>query len=285
MSRLPRAALGLTLAAALTLTACTPVEEVLQDLADDALEQNGIVILDEVDRDDPFGGTEAEDYAEGFAAPEEAEAVGPYPRARVREAHELTRELLEAVYLDQDAVFGQDNSEFTSLLTPQSLDWYLENLGHEDPELDTRDIPFNLTPGTAEPIGDVVKVDGRMWAEEASDPNGLDYLAVRTEYTIVHPVARPGEPVSVRLVTSHLGEVSFYDMGDGTWELWPSWTRFVGPAHCLPDQPTWTPAYPDEWPDPEGERPEGRPEDAYDLDNARDRVADQEWECGAIEGT
>ncbi|WP_017599898.1 hypothetical protein [Nocardiopsis lucentensis] len=283
MSRLSHTALCVTLAAALTLTACAPVEQLLEDLADDALEQNGIVILDEVDRDDPFGGTEAEGYAEGFDVPGEIDAVGPYPQARVREAYELTRELMEAVYLNQDAVFDEDNSEFTALLTPQSLDWYLENHGHEDPEIDTRYIPFNLTPGTAEPIGDVVKVDGRMWAEEASDPNGLDYLAVRTEYTIVHPVARPGDPASVRLVTSHLGEVSFYDMGDGTWELWPYWTRSVGPAHCL-DQHTWTPAYPDEL--PRGDRPEGRPEDPYDLDNAREDAADPDGgECGAIKGT
>ncbi|WP_262391602.1 hypothetical protein [Nocardiopsis sp. CNR-923] len=203
-----RAALSAAVAA-LTLTACARLDgvqwdsvgDVLHDVATDTVP---IVDFDQVDRDDPFGGTDAEDYAEGFDLPDEVSAVGPYSAGRVREAYETVQDLLEAVYLNQDAVFDEDNSEFTSLLTGQALDWYLENHGNEDPRLDTRHIPFNLTPGTADPIGDVVKVNGRMRAEEAVDEYGLDYLAVRTEYTIVHPIARPGDPVSVRLVTSHL---------------------------------------------------------------------------------
>ncbi|MEV2275353.1 hypothetical protein AB0I72_07185 [Nocardiopsis sp. NPDC049922] len=291
MSFRPRAALSAAVAA-LTLTACAPfdgvlrdsVEDVLHDVATDTAPIVPTLDFDQVDRDDPFGGTDAEDYAEGFDLPDEVAAVGPYPTGRVREAYETAQDLLEAVYLNQDAVFDEDNSEFTSLLTGQALDWYLENHGNEDPLLDTRHIPFNLTPGTAEPIGDVVKVNGAMWAEEAVDEYGFDYLAVRTEYTIVHPIARPGDPVSVRLVTSHLGEVSFYDRGDGTWDVWPFWTRSAGPIHCLSDQHTLTPAYPDEL--PRGERPKGRPEDAYDLDNARDDLESaDEGECGTIQET
>ncbi|MGW5880302.1 hypothetical protein ACWFMI_27530 [Nocardiopsis terrae] len=276
-----RLALCTAVSAALTLTACAPLQEFLDEAAPTPLSEVSVPLVDRVDRDDPFGGTEAEDYAEGFEVPE-ASAVGPYPSGRVQEAYETTRDFMEAVYLDRDAVFGEDNSAFTALLTDQSLAWYMEHHGHEDPELDTRSIPFNLAPGTAEPIGDVVKVDGRMRAEEADDEYGQDYLAVRTEYTIVHPVARPGEPVSVRLVTSHYGEVSFYDNGDGTWEVFPNWWRFVGPTHCLLDEHTFTPAYPDE--EPRGERPRGVPDDPYDLEDGP--AADgAENECGAIRDT
>ncbi|USY22524.1 hypothetical protein NE857_13465 [Nocardiopsis exhalans] len=263
--------------AVLALTACAPVEDFLSDAAWSGVPQNPVPVVDQVDRDDPFGGTRAEDYAEGFEAPEAA-SIGGHPADRVQEAYETTRDFLEAVYLEPDAVFDEDNSAFTALLTGQALDWYLEYHGHEDPELDSRGVPFNLAPGTAEPIGDVVKVDGRMWAETARDENGWDYLAVHTEYTIVHPVSRPDGSASVRLVTSHYGEVAFYDPGDGTWEAFPNWWRFVGPAHCLAEEHTFTPAYPDEG--QRGERARGVPEDAYDLDNARDQE-----DCGAIRDT
>lgn len=262
---------------ALPLTACAPLEDFLRDSARSGVPQSPVPVVDQVDRDDPFGGTEAEGYAEGFDAPEAA-SISDYPSDRVQEAYDITRDHLEAVYLEPDAVFGEDNSAFTALLTSQALDWYLEHHGHEDPELDSRGVAFNLAPGTAEPVGDVVKVDGRMWAETARDETGWDYLAVHTEYTIVHPVSRPGSSASVRLVTSHYGEMSFYDPGDGTWEAFPNWWRVVGPTHCLMDEYTFTPAYPDE--EQRGERVRGAPENAYDLDNARDQE-----ECGAIRET
>ncbi|MDT0330027.1 hypothetical protein [Nocardiopsis lambiniae] len=274
----PRAVLCAALVAASTLTACAPAENLLNDVVRDV---TGVPITyDEVDRDDPFGGTEAEGYDEEFVVPEAA-GIGEYPADRIQEAYDVTGAFLDAVYLDRTSVFEGDDMRFRSLLAGQARDWYQENAGHEDPALDTRSLLFHLTPGTAEPIGDVVKVKGRMWAETAQDETGWDYLAVRTEYTIVHPVARPGEKVSVRLVTSHYGEVSFYDLGDGRWEAWPNWWRSAGPAHCLWDEYTFTPAYPDEM--PEGERPKGWIEgDPYDLEAARDM---DEQECGAIGAT
>ncbi|GAB3736164.1 hypothetical protein [Nocardiopsis nanhaiensis] len=274
----------LTLCAALTttlaLTACAPVEDLLGEAASSTAERLSEPEVDQVDRDDPFAGTEADDYAEDFETPEAASVgeVGEYPGDRVQEAYDMTAEYLEAVYLEHDAVFDEDNSEFTALLTEQALDWYLEHHGHEDPDLDSRHVPFNLAPNTAEPIGDVVKVDGSMWAETDRDELGQDYLAVHTEYTIVHPVARPGASASVRLVTSHYGEVSFYDPGDGTWEAFPNWWRAVGPTHCLLDEHTFAPAYADE--EQQGEDVGGAPDDAYDLESARD-----EEECSAIRDT
>ncbi|MFV2196686.1 hypothetical protein [Nocardiopsis sp. LOL_012] len=272
------------LCAALTLTACAPVGPLLETLVPDAgapastTDPDPVPLADYdlVDRDDPFGGTEAEDYAEDFGVPE-AQAVGPYSEQRVREAYLITEDFLEAVYLDQDSVFGQDDSAFTSLLGERYLDWYEENLGHEDPAQDSAGVLFHLTPGTAEPIGDVVKVNGRMWAEQAQDPYGTDYLAVRTEYTVVHPVARPGELVSVRLVTSHYGEVGFYDLG-GTWDPWPGWWSASGPAHCL-EEATVTPAYPDEW--PRGDKPQGPARDPYALEE----LDPEDEECGTIQET
>lgn len=278
MSFPTRSALCGAVSAMMFLTACAPLQDLLNETVPDTASSTPVPEFDQVDRDDPFGGTEAEDYAEGFDPPE-ASAVGPYDEQRVQEAYETTQDFLEAVYLEQEAVFDEDNSVFTSLLTGQALDWYLEHHRHEDFELDSRHTPFNLTPGTAEPIGDVVKVNGDMWAAEAQEESGWEYLAVHTEYTIVHPIARPGEPVSVRLVTSHYGEVSFFDLGDGTWEVFPNWIRSVGPTHCLMDEHTFTPAYPDER--PRGDRPKGMPEDAYDLENARG----DEWGCGAIQDT
>ncbi|WP_017570465.1 hypothetical protein [Nocardiopsis halotolerans] len=279
MSPRTSAAPAAALALALALSGCAQTEEILHDLAADAVAQNPVQAVpdhDQVDRDAPFAGSPAEDYGEGFDVPE-AEPVGSFSAAQVATAYATTRNLLEAVYLDEDAVFDGDNSEFTSLLSGQSLKWYMDNLGNEDPALDTRRIPFNLTPGTAEPIGDVVKVDGFMRAEEARDDQGWDYLSVATEYTIVHPVARPGDAVSMRLVTTHLGEVGFYDVGGDALEAWPLWQRSVAPAHCL-EEPTFTPAYPDER--PQGERPKGAPQDAYDREEARDME-----DCGAIQDT
>lgn len=271
----PRVMLIAALAAA--LTGCAPAERLLDDVVRDV---TGYPLsFDEVDRDDPFGGTEAQDYGEGFAVPEAA-GIGDYPADRVQLAYDITGDLLEAVYLDEEAVFGGEDERFRQLLDRRSREWYDEHAGHEDPLMDSRNLLFHLTPGTAEPIGDVVKVDGGMRAETAEDENGWRYLAVHTEYTIVHPVARPGERVSVRLVTSHYGQVSFYGDGEGGWEVLPAWWRAVGPVHCLDDQVTLTPAYADEM--PEGERPRGLIEgDPYDLDAGRG----MEGDCGAIRGT
>ncbi|MFL1432604.1 MULTISPECIES: hypothetical protein [unclassified Nocardiopsis] len=275
----PRAVACAVLVAAAALTGCgAPAEQLLNDVVRDV---TGFPLsFDEVDRDDPFGGTEAEDYGEGFVVPEAAGIAG-YPADRVQEAYDATGELLEAVYLDRAAVFEGDDMRFRSLLRGQAADWYQEYAGHEDPLMDSRNVLFRLTPGSAEPIGDVVKVDGRMWAEAAEDERGWEYLAVRTEYTIVHPVARPGEKVSVRLVTSHYGEVSFYGRGEGPLTAMPNWWRSVGPVHCLNDQVTFTPAYADEM--PKGEKPRGFIEDdPYDIEAGRDM---EESDCGAIRGT
>ncbi|KOX19658.1 hypothetical protein [Nocardiopsis sp. NRRL B-16309] len=278
MSPRKRAALGAAALTALTLTGCAQVlEQADRFLLEQGGHMVGAVDFDEVDRDDPFSGSPAADYGVGFDTPEAA-AEGDFTAEQVEWAQDRTQLFLETVYLDTDAVFDEDNSEFTGLLTGQSLEWYMDNLGHEDPELDSRHLPFNLTPGTAELIGDEIRVDGRMWAEQAQDPYGQDYLAVRTEYVVVYPIARPGAPVSTRLVVTHLGEVSFHDRGDGTLEAWPNWNRGVAPAHCLPDQFTFTPSFPDER--PEGEQPRGRTQDAYDLEDTR------EWQgCASVEGT
>ncbi|WP_159944356.1 MULTISPECIES: hypothetical protein [unclassified Nocardiopsis] len=276
MSPRALAASGGAVLLALALTGCSPLQDALARLSHSAVTGTPIDAYD-LDRDAPFAGSPAEDYGEGFETPE-AEPVGDFSREQVEEAYARTRELLEAVYLNQDAVFREDNGEFASLLSGRPLDWYMDNLGNTDPELDTRGLTFNLTNGTAEPVGDVVKVDGAMRAEAARDEQGWDYLAVRTEYTIVHPVARPGDAVSVRLVTTHHGEVAFHDIGLDELEAWPLWWRFVGPAHCL-DEHTFTPAYPDEF--SEGEKPGGLPQDAYD----REAVAEDPDGCQPIKDT
>ncbi|GAB2503760.1 hypothetical protein [Nocardiopsis aegyptia] len=269
------AALGAAALTVLTLTGCAQVlEQADRFLLETGGPIFGAVDFDEVDRDDPFAGSPAADYGVEFETPEPA-AQGDFTTEQVEWAQDRARLLLETVYLDTDAVFHEDNSEFTGLLTGQSREWYMDNLGHEDPALDSRNLPFNLTPGTAELIGDEIRVDGRMWAEAARDDYDQDYLAVHTEYVVVYPVARPGDPVSTRLVVTHLGEVSFYDLGDGTLEAWPNWYRGVAPAHCLEDEFMFTPAYADER--PEGEQPRGRQQDAYDLEDTREQDG-----CGSV---
>lgn len=276
MSSRTRAALGAAALTVLTLTGCAQVlEQADRFVREEAGHFLGTVDFEEVDRDAPFAGSPAADYGTGFDTPE-PEAQGDFTAEQVGWALDRTRLLLETVYLDTDAVFGEDNSEFTSLLTGQALEWYMDHLGHEDFELDSRHVPFNLTPGTAEPIGDEVRVDGRMWAEATRDDTGWDYLAVHTEFVIVHPVARPGDPVSTRLVTSHFGEVSFYDPGVGELEAWPNWWRFVAPVHCEQTH-TYSPAYADER--PQGDAPQGRVQDPYDID------AEPQEECGAVRDT
>lgn len=260
----------------LPLVGCAPA----QDLLDRAVPGTGVLTqldpVDRVDRDAPFAGSPAEDYGLGFPVPE-AEAVGPYSQEQVERSYAHTQELLEAVYLNEDAVFGEDNSELTGLLTGQTLEWYLDNLGNKDHELNSRHLPFNLTHGTAEPIGDEVRVDGGMHAEATRDDQGWDYLSVVTEYTIVHPVARPGGSASTRLVTSHIGEVGFYDVGAEELEAAPMWSRAVAPVHCV-EEYTFTPSYGDDH--PEGDQPKGAVEDAYDLEASRDLER-----CGSVRDT
>lgn len=273
------AAPGMAVLLALTLTGCAIMQDTLEDLADSAsVPTESLDPYEEVDRDDPFAGSPAEDYGVGFPDLPEAEAVGHYSADQVADAYARTQEFLDAVYLNQDAVFKEDNSAFVELLEGQALDWYLDDLTNPDYELNSRHVTYNLTPNTAEPIGDQVRVDGRMWAQESTDEYDQDYLSVVTEFTIVHPVARPGEKVSTRMVVSHLGDVGFYDLGTEELLAWPMWYRVVAPVHCLEDQYTFTPSFGDEL--SEGKRPEGVKQDAYDLEDAREVE-----ECGSVKGT
>ena len=272
------AAPGTAVLLALALTGCATVQGTLDDLAGFyGVSTDPLNPYEQVDRDDPFAGSPAEEYGVGFPDLPEASAVGPYTTDQVAHAYERTQEFLDATYLNQDAVFGEDNSEFVELLEGQALDQYLEDLTNPDYELNSRHMTYNLTPNTAEPIGDEVRVDGGMWAQDATDEYGQDYLAVVTEFMIVHPVARPGEKMSTRMVVSHLGEVAFYEVGEDELEAWPLWHRGVAPAYCL-EEYTFTPDYGDGR--PEGEQPEGRIQDAYDLEDTRDMD-----ECAAVGDT
>lgn len=269
---------GMAILLVLGLTGCAIAQDTLDGLARYyGVPADPLAPYEQLDRDDPFAGSPAEEYGEGYPDLPEAAAVGPYSADQVADSYERTQDLLNAVYLNQDAVFGADNSAFVELLEGQALDWYLEELTNPDPDLNSRHLTYNLTVDTAEPIGDEVRVDGEMWAEEAVDEYGLDYLSVATEFTVVHPVARPGEKVSTRMVVSHFGEVAFFDTGADELEAWPLWHRAVAPAHCL-DEYTFTPDYGDGL--PEGDRPKGLPQDAYDLEQAREM-----GDCGAVGDT
>lgn len=275
-SRLPRrvrqAAAALALALLPAATGCAVLADQLERQLDAVL-----LDVDPVDRDAPFAGTPAEDYADGsagFTVPELAPA-GDFPVRDVAFAYATTKQLLEAVYLNEEAVFDENNSEFVGLLQGEALEWFLQDYGHEDWTQDSRHTVFNLAPNSAELIGDVVKVDGHMSAEEAWDEG--PYLRVETEYVIVYPIARPGGRASTRLVVTHLGEVQFYYTDSGRMEFWPVWGRSAGPSHCL-EESLITPFFYDEM--PRGEQPTGSETDPYDLEQSRDQE-----DCQAISAT
>lgn len=208
---------------------------------------------------DPFAGTPATAYADGeqgLVMPE-ARALGGLTEKETARALERVRRLLSAAHLDPATVRGERPEEFIRLLHPRQREEFLRHLDDPGPS-GTRTWLFSLAPGTAEPVGDVVKVSGETTVS-AREGGGV---TIETDYLFVHPVARPGSPqTTTRVVEHHRGEFSAY-RENGKLVVWLTEDKSaLFGADCGAGDGFVHPLFPG---DPRGGRPSGEPVDPYD---------------------
>ncbi|MFI9590651.1 hypothetical protein [Nonomuraea sp. NPDC052265] len=221
------------------------------------------VLANPVRTDTPFAGSPAERYADGaagFVMPE-AKALGGLSKADVAKGLKRTRALLAAALLDRETLLGGRPKAFAGLLEPDQRELFYEALGGKN--YDSRDLVNSFAPGSAEPVGDVIKVNGtaRLGTFREDDLHGVK---VEVNYLVVYAVRRPGEPSTTMRLVSHLtGEVQLY-RSEGRTAAYVEWGMSHTPARCGTKDGFVHPVYED---DPPGSvAPSGPATDPYDLE-------------------
>lgn len=209
---------------------------------------------------DPFAGTPATGYADGeqgLVMPV-ARALGGLTAEEVGRALRRVRLLLSAAHLDPVAIGGGEPEEFARLLTARQRERFLDHLD-EGGASGTRSWLFSLAPGTAVPVGDVVKVSGQTSLSKRAGGG----VAIEADYLFVHPVSRSGDPLSVvRVVEHHRTAFSAYER-DGELVVWlDDDASAVFGADCDADDGFVHPRFPG---DTRKARATGEPVDPYDL--------------------
>src|SRR5215831_14993088 len=137
---------------------------------------------------DPFAGTPADGWADGAAGivPPPARPVGGFTAAQVAEAYATTRKLLIAANLDRQTLLGGPPAAFAKLLTARQRAQFLGGLNKKGVNkggypVSTRKWVASFAPGSAELIGNVIKVHGTMSAR-AVRQSGTVVLAIEVNY-------------------------------------------------------------------------------------------------------
>ena len=222
----------------------------------------------------PFAGSPAAGYADGAAGitPPQARPAGTYSAASVAAAYATVRKLLIAAYLDPGTLRGGYPGAFARLLIPQQRTLFVHDLNlpgadsHGTPRSSRAQV-FSFAPGSSQIAGSVIKVHGRMWAEQVS-VNGQPVLRIRTSYLFVYPVERPGDAATlIRVVTQNYAAVEFGQWDDPGGALEPWLYRWPGggtaAGRCDVADGFVHPAFPNG--PPETIAPSGPPKDPYSL--------------------
>lgn len=141
--------------------------------------------------DDPFAGSPAKQWADGAAGivVPKAKAVGNQSAAKVGQALELTKKLLVESNLDPATLRGEQPTEALALLDPKQDDVLARlktGLRKPDKDHDPLSMFSRFDPAEVRPVGDVVKLRGRMTFEAGAHAS----VAVHADYTFVYPVVR-----------------------------------------------------------------------------------------------
>jgi hypothetical protein len=204
---------------------------------------------------DPFAGTPAEGWADGSSgiATPAARAAGSFTAAQVQAAYQATRNLLIAANLNTQTLAGGAPTAFADLLTSQQRAEFLAGLNTTGVNkggypLSTRKWVASFAPGSAELIGDVIKVHGVMAAGPGTE-SGRTVLAVQVNYLFAYAVEPPGDPGDwMRVVDHQYGSVDFAQWDDPGGPLEPWDLTIIGNAglKCGTDDGYMHPDYPSE---------------------------------------
>ncbi|MFD8784212.1 hypothetical protein [Kitasatospora sp. NPDC059599] len=137
----------------------------------------------------PWAGSPAEGWptgAEAFVLPE-AQATGVFSTAQVASQLQSVRDYLIAANLDPKVIAGGRPDAALALLERQDQDGAKSALEHPSKENDPTNWFSRFDPRDAIPVGDTVKVQGRMTFEGDGDKGVL----IHTDFSFVYAL-RPG---------------------------------------------------------------------------------------------
>jgi len=141
--------------------------------------------------DDPFAGSPAKQWADGEAGivVPKAKAVAGQSAAKVDQALKLTKKLLVESNLAPATLRGERPTAALALLDPKQDDVLKRlktGLAKPDKDHDPLSMFSRFDPAEVRPVGDVVKLRGRMTFKAGEHAS----VAVHADYTFVYPVVR-----------------------------------------------------------------------------------------------
>ncbi|WP_328300317.1 hypothetical protein OG389_22820 [Streptomyces sp. NBC_00435] len=235
---------------------------------------------------DPFRGSPALQWADGAAGIElpEARAVGGMSKEQVADALEKVKRFLVTANLDPATLRGERPTAALDLLDPKLKEGPArleQSLTTPSKENDPLHVFTRADPAELKPVGDVVKVRGRMWVEPGE---GTGRVRVLVDYTFVYPFvkATPGAEQVERSVVRR--EITFAVADPRTWQATAGklWLENVdvdlANSACDVHDGFLHPAFDEDA--PAGPTPSGTPVDPYDRSKGLD--ADRQPGCGAL---
>jgi hypothetical protein len=182
---------------------------------------------------DPFAGTPADGWAGGAAGivTPLARPVGGFTAAQVAAAYAITRKLLIAANLDRQTLLGGPPTAFAKLLTARQRAQFLGGLNNKGVHkggypVSTRKWVASFAPGSAQLIGNVIKVHGAMSARSVTE-SGMAVLAIEVNYVFGYAIERPHHPTDwMRLLDHQYGSIDFAPWDDPGGALEP-WDRTI----------------------------------------------------------
>ncbi|MGW6613827.1 hypothetical protein ACWGA0_10275 [Streptomyces erythrochromogenes] len=170
---------------------------------------------------DPFRGSPALQWADGAAGIEipEATAVGGVSEEKIAETLRNAKAFLVAANLDPAVLKGERPEAALALLDPKGTE-ASEHLERSLAKPGKDQNPVNLftryDPAEVKPVGEVVKVRGRMWVEAGKEAGQAD---VRLDYSFVYPLVKavPGADQVERTIVRR--EITFTVADPRKWQV------------------------------------------------------------------
>ncbi len=197
-----------------------------------------------------------------------------------------TRRLLVAAHLDKQTLLGGAPTAFANLLTKQQRGDFLAGLNKKGVDsagetVSTRKWVTSFFPGSAEFIGNVIKVHGVMSARTVREA-GRTVLAIQVNYLFDYAVEPPGDPGDwMRVLDHHYGCFDFarWDDPGGPLEPWNQTVNGTAGGQCGVTDGYIHPDYPSER--RTGPSPSGAAVNPYSLATS----VPGEGVCGRSTGT
>lgn len=235
---------------------------------------------------DPFRGSPALQWADGAAGIEvpQAQAVGGMSKEKVADALAKVKQFLVTANLDPQTLRGERPAAVLDLLDPklkQGPGHLEQSLAAPSRENDPLELVTRTNPAELQPVGDVVKVRGRMWVEPDEKAGRARVLV---DYTFVYPFvkAKAGadevkRTIVRRVITFSVGDPRRWQATEG--KLWlDSVDVNLANSACDVYDGFLHPVFDEDA--PVGPTPSGTPMDPYDRSEGPE--AGQDGGCGAL---